>query len=206
LQVNEHDMPYRTTPTGGQQMAMGGGFNPNRPTGQSRPAAAHVGTQPFGHASTSQQVHTPLFASPDPSKADWSEMMHDIDRGDYEKLATCPPNHSLLNQKSSSEGRTPLMIAAIQGKNQAVSILLAKGADPTLADHSGTTGLAWAARFGNVEVANKIMSMGKHTTAEVDTCLEWAARNGQPTLETFLNTMGSDPRARPAVERAIGQA
>lgn len=98
------------------------------------------------------------------------------------------------------------MIAAIQGKTQAVSMLLAKGAAPTLADHSGIIGFTWAARFGHTEVANQIMSAGKHTAAEVDACLEWSARNGQPTLEMVLNAMGTNPKARPAIERAVGQA
>ena len=55
-----------------------------------------------------------------------------------------------------SEGRTALMLAAINGQTSAVQKLLALGADPRLLDRDGMTAAQQARRLGHVGVAELI--------------------------------------------------
>lgn len=56
-----------------------------------------------------------------------------------------------------AEGRTPLMVAARDGRDDLVRLLLEAGADPTLADGVGETPLITAAAHGHAEVCRLLL-------------------------------------------------
>lgn len=54
-------------------------------------------------------------------------------------------------------GSTPLHMAATNGRGEAVSILLCRGADPNIMTRSGDTSLHLASQNGHSEVVSVIM-------------------------------------------------
>lgn len=54
-------------------------------------------------------------------------------------------------------GSTPLHMAATNGRGEAVSILLCRGADPNIMTRSGDTSLHLAAQHGHTEVVCIVM-------------------------------------------------
>ena len=80
---------------------------------------------------------------------------------------------ALINYQSSVDGFTALMIAAAYGLNDKVSIvslLLSRGADPSLRNKDGATALEKAKQFSSTEVVKMIekhistTDMSKHVT------------------------------------------
>ena len=59
-------------------------------------------------------------------------------------------------------GVTPLMVAAYNGKLQAVKYLPKQGADPSLQNNKGWNVLHHASWGGNVAIMEKILSYGVH--------------------------------------------
>jgi len=57
----------------------------------------------------------------------------------------------------SSEGFTPLHIAAIWGRREAVNLLLTHGADATIPDNDGKTALDWAREEAQDELTIKLL-------------------------------------------------
>jgi hypothetical protein len=73
----------------------------------------------------------------------------------------------LLDQHVSTEdrddlGRTPLMVATVQGQVEIVQLLLARGADPNVADNTGSTPLQQAHRSHFTQIAQMLEQAGAH--------------------------------------------
>ena len=60
----------------------------------------------------------------------------------------------------SSDGETPLMIAACEDRLDAFSVLIERKSDPTLKDNNGKTLLHYAAQGGNHVIIEKLLSLG----------------------------------------------
>ena len=56
-----------------------------------------------------------------------------------------------------AEGKTPLLIAVLEGNLVIVQVLLQHGADPNLCDHNGNTPLILAAYFGHFDIAKALV-------------------------------------------------
>jgi ankyrin repeat protein len=99
---------------------------------------------------------------------------------------------------AASPGAPPLIVAAEQGDQAAVSSLLNDGIDPNIATGDGSTALFWAAHSNDIEIARVLLANG----ADVDranafgaTPLYEAALNADGPLIDLLLESGADPDA-----------
>lgn len=63
-------------------------------------------------------------------------------------------------QSTDTDGRTPLMLAAIQGNTDIVRAMIDAGAEVDATDYNGDTALAYANRTGNGEVGRLLVERG----------------------------------------------
>ena len=98
---------------------------------------------------------------------------------------------------TTADGFTPLMIAAGHGKLQAVTLLIEKGASPSLADKYGWNSLHFASKSGNTDIIELLLLTHgpdiDSTTADGSTPLMIAALCGKLQVVTFLIGKGSSP-------------
>ena len=67
-----------------------------------------------------------------------------------------------VNSRSENFGHTPLISAALYGKNATVSKLIARGADVNLAKVSGETPLMAAAQYGHLSIVSELLEHGAY--------------------------------------------
>ena len=85
-------------------------------------------------------------------------------RGDVDKIGGHLARGVSVNAPSD-KGDTPLMLAALAGRREAVQILLSKGANPNARNHEKQTALINAAFLGRVEIVKMLI----HNQAKVNT-------------------------------------
>lgn len=117
-------------------------------------------------------------------------------------LGYCDIMNELLAKKANidiqgeSTKYTPLMLAAINGHTDAVTLLLDKGADITLKNYGGRTAIEMATVRGKTNCAKLILN-GNKKDSEVDTneALSLAISMGNKELITELISKGVDINA-----------
>lgn len=86
--------------------------------------------------------------------------------GDLEALRSLAYRDPSINQSNPSSGSCagwrPIMIAAAEGKAEAVKILLEKGADPDVTNAKGRTALMFAAHYGYKSIVDNLLNAGAH--------------------------------------------
>ena len=89
-------------------------------------------------------------ASPELRNEAGGTVLHDAaTAGDRLVIALLLDRGAAIDAREIQTGATPLMLAASMGRAQAVSLLLARGADRSLTDKAGRTALAYAREFGD---------------------------------------------------------
>ena len=66
----------------------------------------------------------------------------------------------LETDSRNNDGVTPLMRAALRGKQSAFQVLIPNGADLTLKDNNGCSLLHKATQGGNTSIVNELLSLG----------------------------------------------
>ena len=66
----------------------------------------------------------------------------------------------LETDSRNNDGITPLMRAALRGKQSAFQVLIQNGADLTLKDNNGCSLLHKATQGGNTSIVNELLSLG----------------------------------------------
>ncbi|RKH64927.1 ankyrin repeat domain-containing protein [Corallococcus llansteffanensis] len=89
-----------------------------------------------------------------------------------------------------SQGRTPLMVAAREGRDDLVRLLLEAGAEPTLPDKLGETAFITAAAYGHVKVCALLAS--KATDDEKDLARTLLANQGLTELPSRPSEIAPD--------------
>ncbi|XP_068735681.1 uncharacterized protein [Montipora capricornis] len=79
--------------------------------------------------------------------------------GDVNTIEKILPNELDIDSRNSN-GATPLMIAALEGRLDAFSVLIERKSDPTLKGKDGWTLLHYAAKGGNNVIIEKLLSLG----------------------------------------------
>ena len=102
---------------------------------------------------------------------------------------------------TTADGVTPLMIVAANGKLQAVTFLIGKGASPSLENNDGLNSLHFASRNGNIVIIDTLLSYGvdiESKSKSGETPLMKARRHGHTEAVTYLLSKGakSDKRKK----------
>lgn len=101
-----------------------------------------------------------------------------IEAGDKERISALMQD--IRPDIRDVDGRTPLMLAALEGDIATMEALMKRDAHINLKDHSGMTALMWAASDGQTE-AVKLLMQHKAETQHIDetgmTAMQWAASN-----------------------------
>ena len=102
-------------------------------------------------------------------------------------------------KKWTRRARTPLMMASIFNKLNAVRALLAVGANLDAKQNYGWTALMYAAEFGNTELAKILLSAGADVNAknkDGSTALMIMAEFGHAEVAEILLSAGANPNAK----------
>jgi hypothetical protein len=108
-------------------------------------------------------------------------------------------NPELVSSKDNQDF-TPLHLAALNGRRDIVTMLLANKANVNAKDNWGTTPLHWAAARGHTEVAELLLANKAEVNAKEDTeagftPLHWAAMNGHRHVVALLLANKADVNA-----------
>jgi cytohesin len=133
----------------------------------------------------------------------WTHSLHEAaQEGDVPTIRRLLGEGATVDRRDNL-GRTPLMLAAHAGAQEAFETLRAAGADPWLEPHpGGTTLLHWAAWGGHADIVRAVLQAGADVNAAVHnelgdgyTPLMTATAFGRCAAARLLLEAGADPRA-----------
>jgi ankyrin repeat protein len=121
------------------------------------------------------------------TSSDSDEIFHASAKGDIQSIENLLNKGVDINRKGS-EGMSPLAIAVISRKAEAVNYLIKKGANVNLKDNMGMTPLMQAADDGDLLIVEILAAAG----ADINSALMFAAENGHIDVVKFLLSKGAD--------------
>jgi len=119
--------------------------------------------------------------------AAWTRALRDSDLPALARIAQAGPGVDV--DQALPGGKTALMIAAREGDDRLVGILLAAGADPRRANDRGGTALMYAAHGGHAAAAERLIEGGADVEARAGngwTALTLAAAKGEVDVAKVL--------------------
>jgi len=116
------------------------------------------------------------------------------DRAEFDRLIA--KNHTVVNSRDKTNGRTGLHIAADRRDNVWLRYLITNGANPNIADTHGVTPLMLASRLGWVEGMQTLLDAGARVDEPSDTGetpLIFAVHQRNTQMMRVLLRAGADP-------------
>ena len=92
-------------------------------------------------------------------------LMDAVFRGDADAVKTLLSKRGFVNAKDEYSGRTPLIMATVNGHIEIVKALLGKGADVSVKDADGWTALMFAQEYGHAEIERLLKEAGAEEEA-----------------------------------------
>ena len=117
-----------------------------------------LGETPIMHAANKGDVMTVsalIAKGAEVNKTGWTPLHYAAGQGDVKVLKVLLDAHAYIDAESPN-ATTPLMMAARNGQETAVTFLLSEGADPTLTNQPGLTAAAYAKRAGRIELSQTL--------------------------------------------------
>ena len=132
--------------------------------------------------------------------APYEELIEAIENGNLKAAQSALRNGAEVNKMGcESPNRTPLMIAAYEGKANLAKLLVEYGADVNAKDHLGDTALMWAANSGHLNVVEFLVEHGANVNAAAigpiyagSTALIYASERGHVKVVKFLIKHGAN--------------
>ena len=119
-----------------------------------------------------------------------------VEYGNVEQLQKAVEKQSAFINTADEQGNTPLHLAAVAGKAEAVKVLLAAGADVAAKDASGRTALELAT---NADVVKALEAAGKVRSLEIQLANDIRSGNEDAVNQALKN--GVNPNAMSADNR-----
>lgn len=153
------------------------------------------GKKPRSRVEECQRISDPKGrVSVGKEKKEWNQLHTAARDGDITKMESFLSGGICIDSQESTH-KTPLMIAAFNGKLRVVKCLIENGADMSLVDNSGWNTLHFASQGGNPDIIDLIASH----VADIDlrapkafTPLMVAADNGRLNAVKYLLKSGAD--------------
>jgi len=136
--------------------------------------------------------------------APYQDLIEAIENGNLKAAQSALRNGADVNKMGyESPNRTPLMIAAEEGKENLVKLLVEYGADVNAKDHYGDTALMLAANAGHLNVVEFLVEHGANVNAVAagyiyagSTALIYASEKGQVNVVKYLIKHGANINAK----------
>ena len=98
-----------------------------------------------------------------PQSVEW---LAAVKQGDADKVKALLDSGADIETRNPADGRTALMLAALQRRVSLVSLLIQRGAKIEAQDDDGVTALMWAAFGGSPEAVAALRNAGASPTAK----------------------------------------
>lgn len=134
----------------------------------------------------------------------YEDLMKAIENGNLKAAQSALRNGADVNEMGrESPYRTPLMIAADEGKENLAKLLVEYGADVNAKDIVGDTALMWAANGGHLNVVEFLVEHGANVNAAAtghicagSTALIYASEKGHVNVVKYLIKHGANINAK----------
>ena len=134
----------------------------------------------------------------------YEDLIEAIENGNLKAAQSALRNGADVNKVGRSDSfRTPLMIAAAEGKENLAKLLVEYGADVNAIDVGGDTALMWAANGGHLNVVEFLVEHGAnvntaatHYTNAGSTALIYASEKGHVNVVKYLIQHGANINAK----------
>lgn len=122
-----------------------------------------------------------------------------VKQGDMGKVKTLLDSGANCETRNPADGRTALMLAAVQRRAPLVELLIQRGAKIEAQDDDGVTALMWAAFSGSVDSVRALRKAGANVSAKDKfgkAAQDWGKNHAEIVAALKINTVSGELSAR----------